>query len=126
MKLHKREIENISKLEPYERYTYFIRKVADFEELWTITDKKGDLILSIIDDNKLVSFWTNEAFITGNLKGDFEKCIPFKMSLDDFEEKIIPLILENKYLLNIFSLNGKSGFIVDINEFVRDLNEELD
>jgi len=126
MKLHEREIENISKLKPVERYKYFMRQVAELEELWTLVDKNGDIALSQINDNTFVSFWTNEAFIKSNQKDGWEECVPFKMDINRFGETIIPLIIENNYLINVFSLNGKSGFIVDMDEFARDLNEELD
>ncbi|WP_454046937.1 hypothetical protein [Chryseobacterium sp. Marseille-Q8038] len=33
-----KKINNISKMSEDERYNYFIRKVADFEELWGLND----------------------------------------------------------------------------------------
>ena len=33
-----KEIENVSKLEPFKRYQYFIKKIADFEELCYLYD----------------------------------------------------------------------------------------
>ena len=126
MDLTLKEIEKVSNLSPFERYKYFIKKVADFEELWTIVYDNKDLALSEVDNNTLVSFWTSEQFIMNNLNGGWEKCIPLKIDLDDFESIFIPLIVENNYLVNIFPVNGKSGFVVNINEFTRDLNEELE
>ncbi|PKD18751.1 hypothetical protein APR41_17740 [Salegentibacter salinarum] len=126
MKLNTKEVENVSKLKPFKRYKYFIKKIADFEEFWTIVDEKGDLALSEIDENTLVSFWTAEDFIKSNLDSGWGNCVPFKITLDDFEDTIAPLIADNSYLINVFPVNGKSGFVVDLNEFIRDLNEELE
>lgn len=126
MSLNKNEIENVSKLDSFKRYKYFIKKVADFEELWTLVDKNEDLALSEIENNSLVSFWTAEEFIKSNLDNGWKECVPLKISLDYFEETIIPFIIENDYLINIFPVNGRSGFVVNINEFIRDLNEELE
>lgn len=126
MNLHKKEIENVSKLKPLDRYNYFIRKIADFEELWTIVDKNGDIALSKVDDNILVSIWSAKDFIKSNLDNGWKKCVPLKLNLDDFEKTIMPLIIKNNYLINVFPANGKSGFVVNINEFIKDLNEELE
>jgi len=126
MKLNKKEIESVSKLVPYKRYKYFIKKIVDFEELWTLVDKNNNIALSNVDDKVLVSFWTAKDFIESNLDDNWKGFIPFKMNIDHLEEKIFPLIVENNYLINVFPVNGKSGFVVNINEFVRDLNEELE
>jgi len=126
MKIHPKEIENVLKLEPFERYKYFIRKVADFEEFWTIVDDKGDLGVSIVNNKTLISVWTAEDFIKSTLKDNWKNHAPIKMTLDDFEELITPIILENNYLIAVFPVNNKSGFIVTFDEFVKDLNEELE
>ncbi len=126
MYLDQREISNVSNLEPFKRYQYFIKKIADFEELWTIVDSNGDIALAEIKDNVLISFWTAEEFIYSNLEGSWEDCNPFKITLNDLKEKIVDEISKGNYLLNIFPVNGKSGFIVNLEEFIRDLNEELE
>lgn len=126
MKLHAKEIENVSKLKPYKRYEYFIRKIADFEELWTLVDNNEDLALSHVDEKIMISFWSTEDFITSNLDDNWKGFKPLKITLDNFEEKIIPVIEENDYLINVFPVNGRSGFVVSLNEFIRDLNEVLE
>ena len=58
-----KEVESVSKLIPLERYRYFIKKIADYEELWTIIDENGDYALSDIDDIVLISFWSAKEYI---------------------------------------------------------------
>lgn len=72
MKLNKKEIESVSKLVPYKRYKYFIKKIADFEELWTLLDKDENIALSNIEDKTLVSFWTAKDFIESNLDDNWK------------------------------------------------------
>lgn len=126
MKLHPKEKENILKLKPFDRYKYFMRKVADFEELWTVVDGYGDIGLSEIENETLISMWPKEPFIESCLSGKWENHSPFKLTLDDLEESVIPLISENNYLINVFPKDNKTGFVVNLNEFIRDLNEELE
>ena len=45
---------------------------------------------------------------------------------DDFEDKIIAIIEEENYLINVFPVNNKTGFVVTLQELIRDLNDELE
>ncbi|MEY2869358.1 MAG: hypothetical protein RIR01_1849, partial [Bacteroidota bacterium] len=102
-----------------------IKKIADFEELWTIIDRNGDFALSDIDDKVLVSFWSAEEFVNSNLNDGWENCSPKKLTLGDLEDQIFDLIASENYLINVFPVNGKSGFVVELDEFARDLSDEL-
>ncbi len=62
MGLNSKEIESVSKLKPFKRYKYFMKKVADFEELWTVIDNNGDIGLSDIDNNTLFPVWPKEPY----------------------------------------------------------------
>lgn len=126
MRLNEKEIESVSSLKPFDRYKYFIKRVADFEEVWTILDQDGDIALSDIDDEVLVSFWSSEEYIGSNLSQGWKDCKPLKLTLEDFEEKVLPFIHKEQSLVNVFPVGGKSGFVVSIEEFLRDLNEELE
>ena len=124
--MNPKEKENILKLEPFKRYQYFIKKIADFEELWTIVDENKNYAISEIDDHSLISFWTAEEFILSNLNNGWENCKPLKLSLEDLDEELFEIIASENYLINVFPINGKSGFVVSLEEFKRDLDEELD
>ena len=131
MTLHPKHIANLSGLKPFDRYNYFIRKVADGEELWTIVDANDDLGISVIEDDNntyktLVPFWPEKDFIEDFLTDNWVKHTPVKISLDDFEDKIIAIIEEENYLINVFPVNNKTGFVVTLQELIRDLNEELE
>lgn len=123
--MNQKELENVMKLAPLERYKYFIKKVADFEELWTIVDENGEYVIASVDDKILISFWSAQEFISSNLNEDWSDCKPFKLSLDDLADKVLDYIAENGHLLNIFPINGRSGFVVDLEEFSNDLAQEL-
>jgi hypothetical protein len=123
--MNTKEIENVSRLKPIERYKYFIKKIADSEELWTIVDINGDYALSDIDDKTFISFWSAKEFIYTNLEEGWKECTPKKLTFDDLEDEIFDTIANKNYLINVFPVNGKSGFIVDLDEFARELSDEL-
>ncbi|WP_223560445.1 DUF2750 domain-containing protein [Chryseobacterium lathyri] len=123
--MNSKEIENVLKLEPFKRYEYFIKKVADFEQLWTIVDEDGDYAISEVDEFSLITFWPAEEFVSLDLQEDWEDCTPLKLTLDDLRDNIFDVINSENYLINVFPVNGTSGFVVNLEEFSRDLNEEL-
>ena len=47
------------------------------------------------------------------------------LSLDEFESDIVPIIENKGYLLDIFPVSNKAGFVVTLDEFIHDLNVEL-
>ena len=51
--MHPKEIENILKLTPFERYQYFIRKIADWEIAYSLIFLDGNYAISTIDDKKM-------------------------------------------------------------------------
>ncbi|CAM3146991.1 DUF2750 domain-containing protein [Chryseobacterium flavum] len=124
--MNPKEKENILKLKPFKRYQYFIKKIADFEEIWTIVDENGDYAISEIDGLNLISFWTAEEFIRSNLEAGWENCKPLKLTLADLEESLYDIIRSEDYLIDVFPINAKSGFVVKLEEFKRDLDEELE
>ncbi|WP_303850144.1 DUF2750 domain-containing protein [Apibacter mensalis] len=124
--MRQQKFDNVSKLEPLDRYKYFIKKIADFEELWTILDVNNDYALSDVEEYTLISFWPEEEFVFSNLDKEWKDCRPVKIDLDELYNTIFPIIEANKYLLNIFPINGRTGFVVDLIEFKRDLEEELE
>lgn len=122
-----KEIENVSKLEPQKRYQYFIKKIADFEELWTITDNEGYYVINEIDGKLMFSLWPQEEYVKHFLKSaDWSDCEICSISLEELESDIYKFIEKENFLVNVFPVNGKSGFVVNLEELKRDLALELD
>ena len=124
--LRKEEVENVSKLDPFKRYQYFIKKVADFEELWVLENDNGDIAISEVDDHVLLSLWSAPEFAATCQQGIWEQYRPVKLALDDLEDDIFPLVEDEGYLLDVFPVHGRSGFVVSLDEFIRDMDEELE
>lgn len=120
------EIKNISMLSLLERYGYFIRKIAESGEVWTILDADGNFTISEIEHTTVISLWSAEAFIESNLTPDWSDCVPFKLSLDVMEEVLIPLIRQNSYFINVFPVESRVGYIVSLADFITDLNAQLE
>jgi hypothetical protein len=124
MRVTEKEMENVIRLKPFDRYMYFIKRIADAELIYSLKDDDGWAIAEV-GDYKLFSVWSAKEFALLSKTDEWLDYNPTEISLQEFEENIIPLIVEKKYLINVFSVNSKTGFIVELGEFLRDLEEEL-
>ena len=125
MELHSKEIERVSNLEPFERYKYFLKRVADSESLYTLKSDNGNYVISEIDDNRLFPMWSAREYAELCKENGWSDYIVEELTLDDLEEEIFDLIASERYLINVFPTQEKTGFIVDLDEFARDLSDEL-
>lgn len=121
----KEEILNVSKLDAFERYNYFIKKVADQELIYTLAFE-GKIAIAEVKNSKLISIWSAAEFAKEYATQEWENYDVVNFSLDEFKEKIGNLVVENRFLVNVFSVANKTGFIVNWSEFWRDLEEELE
>ena len=37
----RKEVENVLKLDNFKKYRYFLKKIADYEEVWSLKDEEG-------------------------------------------------------------------------------------
>ncbi|NJM80122.1 MAG: DUF2750 domain-containing protein [Flavobacterium sp.] len=94
--------------------------------MYTLINKKGAYITSEIDNRFILPLWSSFDFAKNCLMGGWEECIIKEITLEEFEENVIEYISKEDYLLNVFPIYDKTGFILDIEEFIRDLNDELE
>ncbi len=123
--MNEKEIENVISLEPLERYKYFIKKVADWEVFYTLIDNNGNYILSQLDNERLLPLWSAKEHAELCKFNGWEKLTIKELNLNDLEEEIIDFIVDSNCLINVFPINEKTGFVVSLQEFTRDLNDEL-
>ncbi|MDH5032341.1 MULTISPECIES: DUF2750 domain-containing protein [Chryseobacterium] len=123
--MNQKEIESVIALEPTERYKYFIKQVADSEIFYTLIDTNGDYVVSKIDDEELFPLWSAQEYAELCKVNGWENCEVKKLDLDDLEDEIIDFVADNGYLFNVFPAFDKTGFVVDLTEFSKDLSDEL-
>lgn len=124
--MHPKQIENVCNLKPFERYRYFMGKIADFEVLYSLKSKSGNYAISEAENLYMFPMWPQREFAQLNLDNGWEHFEIIEISLDKLEKEILPFISDNNYRINVFPLNNKTGFVVNIEEFKRDLEIELE
>jgi len=125
MKITNKEIEAVSQLEAFQRYKYSIKRVADSEKMYTLIDENGYFAIADIENSAVLSVWPAFEFAENNAVDEWGSYSVKEITIEEFEEDIIDIIEKNNWLINVFSIKGKSGFIVDLNEFAKDLSIEM-
>lgn len=125
MKISDREIEAVSKLNAFQRYQYFIKRVADSEKMYILGTEEENFALAKVDNNILFSVWPTPEFALLCNVDQWKNFNVREITLEEFEDHIVDEIGNNNWLINVFSTRNKSGFVVDLDEFARDLNEEM-
>ncbi|WP_291091578.1 DUF2750 domain-containing protein [Empedobacter sp. UBA7494] len=85
----------------------------------------GNYAISIINDKKIFPIWSAKEFAELTKNDGWKNCKILKLTLDDFEETLFDYIDENNLLINVFPTD-KTGFVVSLEEFARDLKDELE
>ncbi|WP_437919044.1 DUF2750 domain-containing protein [Sphingobacterium sp. LRF_L2] len=124
--MHTKEIEAVSSLQPFERYKYFIKKIADSELVYTLVDVNNRYIISTIDNQELFPMWSSKEFAYLCKISGWESLLIKELNFDDLENEIFDMIASSNYLINVFPVYDRTGFVVNLDEFADDLKEELE
>lgn len=80
-----KEVENVLKLDNRKKYEYFIKKIADFGEVWSLRNTEG-WITSGEGDDFFFPVWAKKEFAELYIKGDWQDCACEAIDIDDFLE----------------------------------------
>lgn len=125
MRVTEKEVDSVSALEPFKRYQYFVKRVSDSEKMYSLQSQEANWAISEVEGHKLFPLWSAKEFAELCLIDGWEGYTIKEISLDDFEDEIISIIEAENYLLNVFSVGPKTGFVITLDEFIRDLSEEM-
>ncbi|MNK04935.1 hypothetical protein D3C87_228080 [compost metagenome] len=124
--INDKEFQTVSNLDPFERYKYVLKKIADKESFIGVKNTENEWALSDIEGETLFTVWSDSAFANSCLVDNWKNFKLYEGELDELVDEIFPFIDKNKVLIDVFPLPHKTGFIVSLEEFIRDLEEELD
>jgi hypothetical protein len=118
-----KKIANVINLSAEDRYDYFIRKVADFEEVWGLFDN-GWAMLGHVDE-KTLALWPEKAFAEICINTVWKTYRPKKILLNDFLQKWLPGMDSDGTKAAVFFTPKEKGIIVPSKKLLANLNDEL-
>jgi hypothetical protein len=122
--LNQREFDALIRQPAAVRYEYFIKKAADYEEVWglynegwaTAQDDKG---------NTLLPLFPNKRFAENIAEKEWEGFKPKRIELDYFLEKWLPGMRSDGVKPSIFPTDTDSA-VMDVDTLREDLEAELE
>lgn len=84
--MHSSKMDNILNLSAEDRYGYFIRKVADFEEVWLIKDQDGYAIFGDQENKTTIGVFPEKEFAVLFLTDTWSNCVLESKDLNVFME----------------------------------------
>ena len=129
MDVSKQEIEAVIKLSPEKRYKYFIKRICDWELIWTLYEdhsiilnegKNGELYMILFPFIDFASYYvTKTKEMSGSLCKSFE--------LEEFLNTTLgKLQLHNINKALIFPVPNGFGLNVSVSKLIEDINKELE
>jgi len=125
MKVNQKELESVSNMEPFKRYQYLIKRIADSEKIYTLQSDDGDWASSTVKNHNLFPIWSASEFASNAAIDAWSSFIVVEEDIYNFMEATLHEIESDGFLLNVFPVGDTTGFVVKPDEFTRDLREEL-
>jgi hypothetical protein len=119
-----KEIEVVFSIPANKRYEYFIKKVADYEEIWGLYNN-GWAISEDNAGNKLIPFWPKSEFALMCANHHWENYETSKIKLEEFINEWLPDMKRDGIKPSIF-YNNIDSVVRDIDDLLADLEEELE
>jgi hypothetical protein len=124
MKITRREIEAVVLLPGRERYGYFIKKVADSNQVWGLWNEGW--CMGITDtDQRTIAVWPAAEYAELCRVGDWQKCVPRAIGLQEFMREFLPNLVRDGIRVSIFDTPSEASVLINNDELIHDLEEEL-
>ncbi|MCK5881968.1 MAG: DUF2750 domain-containing protein [Sinobacterium sp.] len=124
-KLNDKQYSLAAKKEASDRYDYFIKKVCNFEEIWSLRSDEGWVELSDSDGEICLPIWPHPDFAKEWATEDWQDCTPAVIKLDVWLERWTQGLENDNTLLVVFPVGEDEGLIQTPEELHNDLLSAL-
>jgi hypothetical protein len=119
------EFEAVSALPPVERYDHFIKRVVDWEEVWTLRTMNGFVLADEGEGRELIPVWPHPDYAAACANGEWSECLPEMISLDRFRKIWLPGIERDGRAVSVFPVQAGPGIVTETPRLATDLEAEL-
>jgi len=124
-KVGDKEYESVISLEADKRYIYFIKKICDWEEVWSIKDEEGWCLMGNPNEQACIPIWPAQRYAQAFCTKEWKNCTPASISLERWIKSWLPGIARDEKLVAIFPVSDMRGVIRNSSELLQDIEEEL-
>jgi hypothetical protein len=118
-----REFAGVSALAAPERYSHFVRHVADWGEVWGLKTADGWVMSADDAGRRMMPVWPNPRYAEACATGAWAGATPEAVALGRWREAWLPGMVRDGVLLAVFVLPDGQGMVVEPGRHAADLEE---
>lgn len=122
--MNSKEIENVLKLDNRKKYAYFIKKIADNEEIWSLKNSDGWVSLGQVGQF-FFPVWAKKEYADLCISGEWGDCHSEAIDIYKFIDVWISNLKKEGTRITVMWHNG-SGIDVDWDDLLNNILFELD
>ena len=124
--VHPKEIKSVLGLSGKERYGYFIKKVADFEEAWGLQSEDGWVLVGFDGEGgDAFCIWPHADYAQACAIDGWSDCTPELIPLQELLEELLPALLHDSMRVAVFPTPTGQAVVVDPRDLQDHLGHEL-
>jgi len=124
MDQYQKEVDAVLALSGPRRYDYFIKKVAENEELWGLFND-GWALAGTDEGQEVFPVWPEKVFAEMCIEKGWDDNKAKPINLFEFMEDLLPELNEDRIIPCIFYLPSDKGVIPSMEQLLEDLRAEL-
>ena len=123
--INDKELQSIFRLPPDQRYAYFVKRVADWEEIWSLRGEGGWVLAGDENMRELVPVWPFREYASECAVATWAGNVPESISLDSWLEEWTLGMTEDHRLVAVFPNQENNGVVVEPIRLKADIEIEL-
>jgi Protein of unknown function (DUF2750) len=124
MKLNSKQIAAVLNLPGPQRFEYFVKVVADWEEVWGLY-QEGWALADADDGVNVFPFWPAREYAQLCAENEWNGYFPRAIPLDELMNRLLPQLQEDGVLPGIFYTPSNKGVTPSIDELKSAMQAEL-
>jgi hypothetical protein len=124
-RIHEKELASIMAMSAPDRYSVFVRRVADWQEVWSLPSSNGWRLMADENGTEIVPVWPHKQFAAACANTSLEE-VAAAINLDDWLEKWLPGIMNDGRLVAVFPVPTGEGVVVTADRLRADLLSECE
>jgi hypothetical protein len=119
-----KEFQTVMALPDGQRYSYFIKRVADQAAIWSVRSTDGWVLGADDNGNEYMPVWPHPRFAKACTSDEWAG-EPESIEVHEWIRKWIPGLMNDNRKIFVFPTPGGKGVAVDPQRVKKDLEEEL-
>jgi hypothetical protein len=120
------EIDNVLRQTNVVRYNYFVKRVADWGEVWSLKGTDGWVLSGDSTGKEVAMFWPFREYAELCIKDEWSETIPTKIKLAAFLDRWLPGLSEDGLLVGVFPNLAGQAAVIDPLILKRHLEDEME